>query len=95
MHRQAKINMPNLELIGRTMYKYTYPNRYATQKLASALTPNIVILKHTYTVPHARGYTHKHARTRMDADTLTHARTHAHTHARTHAHTHTHSSSQW
>ena len=48
-------------------YPYTYPNRYATQKVASALTPTIVILKHTHTVPHARGYTHKHARTHARA----------------------------
>ena len=34
------------------MYKYTYPYRYATQKLASALTPTIVTLKHTRTVSH-------------------------------------------
>ena len=44
------------------MFSYTYPYRYVIQKLASALTPTIVILKHTYTVPHAGGYTHKHAR---------------------------------
>ena len=58
--------MPN-NFNKRTIYKYTYPYRYATQKLASALTPTIVILKHTYTVPHARGYTHKYARTHARA----------------------------
>ena len=51
------------------MFSYTYPYWYAIQKLASALTPTIVILKHTYTVPHAGGYTHKHARMHAERET--------------------------